>query len=112
MNERTASVIDKMRERHFIDKAFIRFFQASVWNAVREAIGEERFEKIKDFRDYEAICSKGDLRYRGYCKDWIDLMNIRLLSTYDKEECLEGMIECWAVKGEEYLSRRKYFSLY
>ena len=107
IEERTSSVIDKMRDRHFIDKAFIRFFQASVWNAVREAAGDERFEKIGELKDYEAICKKGDLRYRGYCKDWIDIMNIRLLNSYDKEECIAEMIGNFAVRGEEYLSKER-----
>lgn len=108
MDDRNSSVADKMKDRHFIDKAFVRFFQASVWNAVREVIGENKFKEIEVYRNYENICNKGELRYKGYCSDWIDIMNIRYITNdHSKGDCLGDVIKNFVIKGEDYLSREK-----
>lgn len=106
MQESNSSVTEKIRDRHYIDKAFVRFFQASVWNAVREIIGEAEFEKIEPYRNGEAVCAAGKLRYRGFCRDWVDIMNIRYIND-TSGEFLSEVIKKFADRDEEYFSKEK-----
>ena len=108
MTDKNSSLAGKIRERFYIDKAFIRFFQASVWNAVRNVIGEERFESIKPYRDYEAICENKDMRYKGYCREWIDILNIRYINNENShEDFTVEVIKKLAERDEEYMSKER-----
>ena len=108
MADRNSSLADRIKERHYIDVAFIRFFQASVWNAVKELVGNEKFEEIKPYRDFVSICNSKELRYRDYCSEWIDILNIRCINCEEtKEQFILDTIENLAGKSEEYLKKER-----
>ena len=102
------AVRENVRERKYRSRAYIRFFQASVWNAVREFIGENAFNEIKSLREDERICTEGKLRYNGYCRDWIDLLNIRYINcSSSRDEYLVEIIKKLSERDEEYNSKEK-----
>ncbi len=99
-------VAEKINERHYIDKAFIRFFQASVWNAVKELIGDKEFDNILSYRDYETICKNKELRYKDFCGDWVDILNIRYING-ESEESVIDIIKKLAKRDDEYISKER-----
>ncbi len=102
------AIKEMVGERKYIDRAYIRFFQASVWNAVKGFVGDKAFNEIKPYRDYEKICKDGDLRYCDYCKDWIDLLNIRYINCEDaRDEYLVELIKKITQRDDEYFSKEK-----
>jgi len=99
---------ETVNERKYIDRAYIKFFQASVWNSVKGFIGDGAFNVIKPYRDYEKICSDEDLRYYDYCRDWIDILNIRYINCENyRDEYLIEIIKKLAERDDEYYSKEK-----
>ncbi|MEA4968857.1 MAG: hypothetical protein VB048_12170, partial [Bacteroidaceae bacterium] len=102
------AIRETVSERKYIDRAYIRFFQASVWNAVKGFVGHKVFTEIMAFRNFDKICSDGDLRYYDYCKDWIDLLNIRYINCEnDRDVYLVDIIKKLAQRDDEYISKEK-----
>lgn len=109
---RSEKVSDAIREtvseRKYIDRAYIRFFQAAVWNALKGFVGDKVFTEIMGFGNYDKICSDGDLRYYDYCKDWIDLLNIRYINCEDARDVyLVEIIKKLDLRDDEYFSKEK-----
>ena len=107
MEEKNSSVAQKIKDKLYVNKSYIRFFQALIYDAVRRHMEMEDFEKIKTLTDFEEICRKKTLRYRGFCKDWLDIMNIRYINDGGSGKKLAEVIEKLAVKDEEYLSKER-----
>lgn len=100
------AIRENVKEKKYIERAYIKFFQASVWNAVNEFVGESAFDEIKPMRDYEQICREGKLRYDDYCKDWIDLLNIRFINCESsRDEYLIEIIKKLSKRDDEYYSK-------
>lgn len=107
MEEKNSSVAQKIKEKKYINKAYIRFFQASVYDAIRRYIGEEELDKIEYLTDSEKICSEGNLRYKDFCKDWVDILNIRYINDGAGSGMLVEAIKKLAVRDEEYISKER-----
>lgn len=122
MEEKNSSVAQKIKEKKYINKAYIRFFQASVYDAIRRYIGEEEFEKIEYLTDSEKICSEGNLRYKDFCKDWADIIKHKIYKRRSRQwNAWMEAIKKLAVRDEEYISKeramkdikgRKYFFIF
>lgn len=107
MGDKNSLVAQKIKDRHYLYKAYIRFFQSAVYDAVRKHTGEEAFEEIKELTDCVKICERGELRYKDFCKDWVDIINVRYINDGGSGEMLAESVKKLAVKDEEYLSRER-----
>lgn len=104
----TPAIRQKIEEKYYIEKAYINFFQSAVWNAVKELIGSEKFDEIQPLRDFNAICANGTTRYRDYCSDWIDILNIRYINCESgRDDYIIEIIEKLAERDDEYISKEK-----
>lgn len=107
MEDKNFLVAQKIKERKYLYKSYIRFFQASVYDALRKYIGDDEFKKAEEFTDFIKICQRGELRYRDFCRDWVDIMNVRYLNSWASEELLAETVKKLAVRDEEYISKER-----
>lgn len=107
MKDKNSSVAQKIKDKKYLYKSYIRFFQAFVYDTMRKHMGDNKFSEIEKLTDYENICKNRELRYKDYCKDWIDIQNIRYINDGGSGDMLAESVKKIAVKDEEYISKEK-----
>ena len=99
---RSSLVAQKIKERKYLYKSYIKFFQTLIYDAIRKYVGDDMFTEIR------GIAERGkELRYRGFCKDWVDIINVRYLNAGCGDAELLNSVRKLAQRDEEYYSKEK-----
>lgn len=99
---RSSLVAQKIKERKYLYKSYIKFFQTLIYDAIRKYVGDDMFTEIR------GIAERGkELRYRGFCKDWVDIINVRYLNAGCGDAELLNSVRKIAQRDEEYYSKEK-----
>lgn len=99
---RSSLVAQKIKERKYLYKSYIKFFQTLIYDAIRKYVGDDMFTEIR------GIAERGkELRYRGFCKDWVDIINVRYLNAGCGDAELLNSVRKIAQRDEEYYSKKK-----
>ena len=99
---KSSLVAQKIKERKYLYKSYIKFFQTLIYDAIRKYVGDDMFTEIR------GIAERGkELRYRGFCKDWVDIINVRYLNAGCGDAELLNSVRKLAQRDEEYYSKEK-----
>ena len=99
---KSSLVAQKIKERKYLYKSYIKFFQTLIYDAIRKYVGDDMFTEIR------GIAERGkELRYRGFCKDWVDIINVRYLNAGCGDAELLNSVRKIAQRDEEYYSKEK-----
>ena len=97
---KSSLVAQKIKERKYLYKSYIKFFQTLIYDAIRKYVGDDMFTEIR------GIAERGkELRYRGFCKDWVDIINVRYLNAGCGDAELLNSVRKLAQRDEEYYSK-------
>lgn len=66
------------------DVSIARFYQASVWKALVDAVGIHRYRRIKKALSTDESTYYIRLKYQGFCTQYLDLLNIDYIDTNPK----------------------------